>query len=113
MSKILICHPDAKIRETLKLILCDHYNLILTDNISQCLYCLEHAQDIKILLADMNNLEAAKGLKKGRSKFKTIVASGYKGISETKENFRQDIAGYVIKPFKADEVLSTVSALLL
>lgn len=107
MNKILICHPDEKTRETLKLTLGDYYNLILTDSLPQCLHCIEHAKNINTLLIGVENLRSVKKLKKEYPKLKIIVVGGYKKISGKEVSLR-NMAGYIMKPFKSDEILSIV-----
>ena len=67
-KKILICDDEEGIRESLKLILGDHYDLILTDSGKQCLQCLDNDKTIGLLLLDIkmpkiNGLEILKAVK--------------------------------------------------
>ena len=52
-KKVLICDDEEGIRESLKLILEDHYELVLTQNGRECLDCLENAADIGLVLLDI------------------------------------------------------------
>ncbi len=116
MNKILICHPDETIRETIKLILCDHYDLILTDSIPQSLDCLKHAKDINTLLmsvgnSDEFNSKTVARIKKDYPKLKIVAVVDYKGAPDAREAIRQGASGYIIKPFKPDAVLSFIGTL--
>ena len=113
LKKILIADDEEGVRESLKLILGDHYNLIVTDNGQQCLDCLANAKDIGIVLLDikmpkMNGFDVLKTIKEKYSTVKVIVITGYRSVEAAAEAVRLGASGYVVKPFKADEILSTV-----
>jgi len=114
MSKILICHPDEKIREHLKLTLCDQFNLILMDNIEQCLFILKNANDAKALLLAINgseefNPQAIKNIKKEYPKLKILVVAERKETQETKEAINLGAESCIFKPFKSEEILAFVN----
>ena len=48
-GKILIYEAEEGIQESLKLVLSDYYDLILTKDESQYLYCLDNVNDIKLI----------------------------------------------------------------
>ena len=52
-EKILICDDEEGIRESLKLILGDYYNLVVVDNGQQALHALANDNDIKVALLDI------------------------------------------------------------
>ena len=52
-GKILICDDEEGIRESLKLILCDHYDLVAVDSGEQALHTLANTKDIKVALLDI------------------------------------------------------------
>lgn len=113
IPKILICDDEEGIRESLKLILSNHYNLILTNDAEQCLECLEKAQDIKLVLLDIkmpkiNGLELLKRIKEKRSNLNVIIVTGYKSVETATEAVRLGASGYIVKPFKSDEILDMV-----
>ena len=67
--KILICDDEEGIRESLKLILGDHYNLVTVDSGSMALEVLSHNQEIKVMLLDIkmpktNGLDVLQEIKK-------------------------------------------------
>ena len=112
-QKILICDDEEGIRESLKLILGDHYNLIVLDNGSQCLECLEKSKDIKLVLLDIkmpqiNGLDILQQIKEKRPDVKVIIVTGYKAVETAAEAVRLGASGYIVKPFKSDEILATV-----
>jgi len=56
MSKILICSVEEVIREKLKEILANHYELILTDSLEQANDVIKNAE-IKTMFVDKNNID--------------------------------------------------------
>ena len=116
MNKILICEKEEGIRESLKLILGDHYELILTDSTDQCLDCADHAKDVQLVLIGIDgsadNSDIIGKIKEKREDLKIIVIAGYKSTTEAEEAVRVGASGYIVKPFKSDEILSTVRSSL-
>ena len=111
--KILICDDEEGIRESLKLILADHYDLIAVDSGEMALNTLSHSQDIKIILLDIkmpkiNGLDLLKEIKKKFPHLKIIMVTGYKSVETAAEATRLGASGYIIKPFKSEEILGTV-----
>ncbi len=112
-KKVLIVDDEEGIRESLKLILADHYDLILTENGEQCLECIDKAKDIGLVLIDIkmpkvNGLEILSQIKKKRPSLKVIVVTGYRSVETASEAVRLGAAGYIVKPFKSEEILEVV-----
>ena len=112
-EKILICDDEEGIRESLKLILGDHYDLILTEDGAQCLDCLATAKDVGLVLIDIkmpkiHGLDILKEIKKRHPKIKVVVVTGYRSVETAMEATRLGACGYIVKPFKSEEILSTV-----
>ena len=115
--KILIVDDEEGIRESLKLILADHYNLILTEDGEQALEVLENSSDIALVLMDIkmpgqNGLETLEAMKEKYPDLKVIIVTGYKSVETATEAVRLGASGYIVKPFKSDEVLATVRSVL-
>ena len=111
--KILICDDEEGVRESLKVILSDHYNLISVDNAEMALEILAHSKDIKLMLLDIkmpkiNGLDALKEIKKKHPPLKIIMVTGYKSVETAAEAAKLGATGYIIKPFKSQEILETV-----
>ena len=99
-KKILILAQSENTRESLKLILGDFYNLILTDTAEQCQECLQHGKDITCLLVDQDALDkiaakAPEGLK--------VIA-----INDGKSQSPAHTDACITKPFKADGILDVI-----
>ena len=111
--KILICHDEEALRESLKLILADHYELIVVDSADMAVEVLSHAKDIKITLLDIkmpltNGLDVLKEIKKNSPHVKIIMVSGYESQTTAAQANRLSISGYIAKPFKSQDILDTV-----
>ncbi len=116
-KKILICDDEEGIRESLKLILSDHYDLILAKDGAQCLDCLANSKDIGLVLMDIkmprvNGLDTLKELKSRHPDMNVIIVTGYRSVETAGEAVRLGASGYIVKPFKSDEILSTVRSCL-
>ena len=112
-TKILICDDEEGIRESLKLILGDHYNLIAVDSGDMALEVLAHSKDIKAMLLDIkmpqtNGLDILHEIKKKYPHLKIIMVTGYKSVETAAEAARLGATGYIVKPFKSQEILDTV-----
>lgn len=110
-TKILICDDEEGVRESLKLILSDHYDLILTENGEQALECLTNSNDIGLVLMDIkmpktNGLDILKQVKETYPELKVIIITGYKSVETATEAVRLGASGYIVKPFKSDEILN-------
>ena len=111
--KILICDDEEGIRESLKLILGDDYNLVTVDSGAMALEVLSHSKDIKVMLLDIkmpqtNGLDVLHEIKKKHPHLKIIMVTGYKSVETAAEATRLGASGYIVKPFKSQEILETV-----
>jgi DNA-binding NtrC family response regulator len=111
--KILICDDEEGIRESLKLILGDHYNLVAVDTGDMAMEVLSHSRDIKVMLLDIkmpqtSGLDTLQEIKKKFPQLKIIMVTGYKSVETAAEAARLGACGYIVKPFKSQEILETV-----
>ncbi|HOD12130.1 MAG TPA: response regulator [Candidatus Omnitrophota bacterium] len=116
-KKILVVDDELGVRESLKLILGDHYNLILTEDGAQALDCLKNAPDIGLILMDikmpeMNGLEVLAEIKKVYPTLPVVMITGYKCVETAAEAVKLGACGYIVKPFKSDEILKKVKSVL-
>ena len=114
-KKILIIDDEEGIRESLKLILEDHYDLIVTDSGAQAIDVLGNDKDHKVGLAlldikmpKVNGLEVLKQIKALRPELGVIMVTGYRSVDVAVESTRLGACGYIVKPFKSEEILGTV-----
>lgn len=111
-KRILVCDDEEGVRESLKLILEDDYELSFATTGSEAI------QEIKKNLADlvildikmpkMSGIETLKELKKISPNTKFIIASGYKSVEVASEATKNGASDYIIKPFDSAHVLKTV-----
>ena len=111
--KILICDDEEGIRESLKLILEDQFDLVLTDNGNECLNILKNTKDIGLVLMDIkmpqtSGLDILEKIKIGYPDINVIIVTGYKSVETATEAVRRGANGYIVKPFKSEEILSVV-----
>jgi DNA-binding NtrC family response regulator len=116
-NKILIVDDEEGVRESLKLILSDHYNLILVEDGTQAIECVKNASDIGLVLMDIkmpkkNGLEVLKEIKEIRKDVKVVMITGYKSVETATEAVRLGASDYIVKPFKSEDVLKAVRSLL-
>ena len=113
-KKILIIDDEEGVRESLKLILGDRYNLILTDNGPQGLECLAKSRDISLVLLDikmprMNGFDILKEIHGKYPDVKVVMITGYRSVETAAEAVRLGATGYIVKPFKSEEILNCVN----
>ncbi len=113
IPKILICDDEEGVRESLKAVLGDHYNLIAVDSGTTALEVLSHSKDINLMLLDIkmpeiNGLDVLQEVKKKHTHLKIIMVTGYKSVETAAEASRLGASGYIVKPFKSQEILETV-----
>ncbi len=111
--KVLICDDEESIRESLKLVLGDYYDLITVDSGEQAMYTLGNADDIGVMLLDIkmprvHGLDVLSEVKAKYPKLKIIMVTGYRSVETAAEATRLGASGYIIKPFKSEEILETV-----
>ncbi len=111
--KILVVDDEEGIRESLKLILGDYYDIILTDSGEQALRLVEADPTIGVALLDIkmpkiDGLEVLKGIKAKRPDINVIMVTGYRAVDTAGESAIRGASGYIVKPFKSDEILNTV-----
>lgn len=112
-KKILICDDEESIRESLKLVLGDHYELITVDSGEQAMHTLNNTKDIGVMLLDIkmprvHGLDVLSEIKAKHPQIKIIMVTGYRSVETAAEATRLGASGYIIKPFKSEEILETV-----
>lgn len=113
MKKILICDDEEGIRESLKLILSDHFELVVISDGTKCLETLKNTPDVGLVLLDIkmpktSGLQILTEIKKVYPKLNVIIVTGYKSVDTATEAVRLGASGYIVKPFRSDEILATV-----
>ncbi len=112
-NKILICDDEEGVRESLKLILGDYYPLVIVESSLGALQILAKDPTIKLALFDinlpqMNGLELLNEVKDKYKEISVIMITGYKSTETASEAARFGASGYIVKPFKTQEILDTI-----
>jgi len=112
-KQILICDDEEGIRESLRLILEDKYELTFANDGNQCLTHIKQNPAISLVLLDIkmpqiNGLDVLKHLKKTNPHTKVVIVSGYKSVETAAEASRIGADDYITKPFEKKEVLEIV-----
>ncbi len=102
------------VRESLKLILDELYPLILTDNGFQGLECLTHDKSIGLVLLDIkmpqvNGLNVLDEIKTRFPEMPVVMVTGYKSMEAVGEASRLGAKGYILKPFRSDDIIEIVT----
>lgn len=112
-KKVLIIDDEEGIRESLKLILENHYDLVLTDSGEQAVRLVEGDPTIALALLDIkmprvSGLDVLKAMKARRPDINVIMVTGYRSVETASEASHLGAVGYIVKPFKSEEILKTV-----
>lgn len=112
-KRILICDDEEGVRESLKLILEDDYELSFANTGIEALEKVkDEPPDIVILdikMPKMSGLETLKRIKKISPKTKIIIASGYKSVETAQEAIKLGASDYIVKPFESNELLKKIN----
>ena len=111
-KKILICDDEEGIRESLKLILENDYDLIFAQNGDEAVNAMRTNRiDITILDIKMpkkDGLETLKELMRINPSSKVVIATGYKSVDIAKEAMNIGATDYIVKPFDRDKIKKVV-----
>lgn len=115
--KILICDDEEGIREALKLILEENYDLSFCSDGGKCLSTLKDGPKFNVVLLDIkmpkiNGLEILKQIKSVNPQIKVIMVTGYRSVETAEEAVKAGANDYVLKPFTSKDVLGSVTRVL-
>lgn len=115
-KRILVCDDEEGVRESLKLILEDDYDLFFaTSGVEVIEKLKKEPADLVILdikMPKINGIETLKELKKISPFTKVIMASGYKSVEAASEAVKAGASDYIVKPFESKEVLEKVKSII-
>ncbi|MCA9409303.1 MAG: response regulator [Candidatus Omnitrophica bacterium] len=112
-NKILICDDEEGVRESLKLILSDYYDLIVTETPADCIKVLETTDNIGLVLLDIkmpkiNGLDVLRKVKEKDQTLHAIMITGYRSVEAAQVCSELGANSYIIKPFKTQDILDAV-----
>ena len=112
-QKILICDDEQNICEAYKLILEELYDLHIVNSGQDALAALKKDKDIKVMFLDIkmpkvSGLSVLNEIKTQFPHLKIIMVTGYRSVEAASEATRLGASGYIIKPFKSQDILDTV-----
>ncbi len=115
-KKILICDDSEGIRESLKLILEDDFELTFAkDGLEAVEFVEQKPFDLALLdikMPRLNGLEALKQIRKIKPDLKVLFVTGYQSTDVAKEAIKLGANDYIIKPFSSQELKETVQKIL-
>lgn len=111
-KRILICDDEIGVRESLKLILENDYELEFANNGNEALNFLKK-NHVDLVIMDIkmpqkNGLETIKELYVQKPGTKIIMVTGYQSVETARETSKYGILDYITKPFETKDVKETV-----
>ena len=113
-KKILIVDDEEGVRESIKLVLGDHYDLFVAENGEAALELLKTShKEVGVVVMDIkmprkSGLDTLQEIHAKYPQIKIIMVTGYKSVETAQEAVRLGASGYIVKPFKSAEILATV-----
>ena len=112
-KKILICDDEYGVRESLKLILEDAYDLDFASSGSEAIQKVKDSDfdgmllDIKMPAKD--GLETLEEIRRISSGIKVIIVTGYQSVETASKAVKLGAMDYITKPFESSEVLEKLA----
>ena len=117
MKRILVADDEEGIRESLSLILSEHYDIVFAADGQETLDKLARGGfDLALLdikMPKVDGLEIMKRLSQQHVATPVIVLSAYQSVELAREAIRLGAADYLPKPFERDQILEAVRGALL
>ncbi len=117
-KKILICDDEDGVRESLKALLSDHFNLVMTDSGQQCLDTLNTNKDkiaailLDIKMPKMSGLDVLAEIKHKFPKLPVIMITGYNAVEPVAASAARGASAYIIKPFDGQDIAGIIKKFL-
>ena len=114
--RILIADDEEGIRESLSLILEDHYELVFAvdgeDTLAKAQKNGLGAILLDIKMPKLDGLEVLKRLRKAGIQTPVLMLTAYQSVELAKEAVRLGAVNYLPKPFERDQILEAVQEVL-
>jgi DNA-binding NtrC family response regulator len=115
-KRVLICDDERAVRETLKYMLADAYELYLTHDGEEALRCIQSAAiDLVILdikMPKMNGLEVLRRIRHLRPEIPVVMITGYESTDVATEAIHLGANDYITKPFDSQRIRSALKRLM-
>ncbi len=113
---ILVCDDEPGIRESLRLILEQEYDLSFVGHGKEAVdYVRKHRPDLIIMdikMPTLNGLEALRRIKRARPETRVLMITGYESSDVAVEATKFGADDYLTKPFERERVTEKVEHLL-
>ena len=114
--RILIADDEEGIRESLSLILGEHYELTLAKDGEEALALLQKepfaAALLDIKMPKLDGLEVLRRLNGSQVKTPIMMLTAYQSVELAKEATKLGALNYLPKPFEREEILSSIHGIL-
>ena len=86
---------------------------MVVDKPESCIESLQAAKDIGLVLLDikmpkLNGLDVLAHIKEKHPAMPVVMVTGYRSVETAGEAAQRGACGYIVKPFKTEEILETV-----
>ncbi|MCD6546641.1 MAG: response regulator [Thermotogae bacterium] len=116
MKKILVVDDETNIRNLIKKILSDEFEVDTAANGLEALKLLKNKEfDLMILdinMPQMDGVELMKKLKKHNVSIPIVVISVFSDPEKLIETFKLGATDFIVKPFSPDQILDTVNRII-
>lgn len=115
-KKILVVEDDQFFREALKDFLTKNYSVLEAPNGQSAKEILSMQEDIDLVLSDIqmpvcNGIELLEWSKKNKP-IPFVIMTGFSTVLETKSAYEIGAKGFIAKPFKTADLMSTLASVL-
>ncbi len=112
-NKILVCDDEKGVRESLRLILSDKYDLLFAENGKETMDLLQDNPDIKAILLDIkmpeiNGMDTLKQIRASNNDIAVIIITGYQSVETASQSINTGATYYITKPFESKTIIDTV-----
>ena len=108
MHKVLVVDDELSVREAIRIILKDNYDVVLMDSGEAALEYLKFNEVdlvfLDILMPGMSGLDALKTIKSRRQSPEVVIVTATRTVKNAVEAMKYGAFEYVTKPFDVDEI---------
>ena len=113
---ILVCDDEEGVRESIKLVLSDDYDIQFAHNGLEAIEQLKNLSPAVMLLdvkmPKVNGMETLKQIKRMKPKLPVIVVTGYQSVETAQEAIKNGASDYIPKPFESAHLKKAIAQLI-